>query len=67
MRNGKQTRHKRKVCVIKLDSLQKFRHVVMERPYTYTEQAEPSEGDCRIGVHDSGQLGSHPGSNGSHP
>ena len=65
-RQAEEAQKKVEAARVKLDSLQKFRHVVMERPYTYTEQINHLKGTVELGFTDSGQLGSRPGSNRPH-
>ena len=48
-RQADEAQKKVEAARIKLDSLQKFRHVVMERPYTYTEQVNHLKGTVELG------------------
>lgn len=48
-RQAEEAQKKVEAARIKLDSLQKFRHVVMERPYTYTEQINHLKGTVELG------------------
>jgi hypothetical protein len=48
-RQAEEAQKKVEAARVKLDSLQKFRHVVMERPYTYTEQINHLKGTVELG------------------
>ncbi len=48
-RQAEEAQKKVEAARVKLDSLQKFRHVVMERPYTYTEQVNHLKGTVELG------------------
>jgi hypothetical protein len=48
-READEAQKKVEAARIKLDGLQKFRHVVMERPYTYTEQVNHLKGTVELG------------------
>jgi hypothetical protein len=48
-RQAAEAQKKVEAARIKLDSLQKFRHVVIERPYTYTEQINHLKATVELG------------------
>jgi hypothetical protein len=48
-RQAEEAQKKVEAARVKLDSLQKFRHVVMERPYTYSEQINHLKGTVELG------------------